>query len=508
MLFIPKDGVLWDTFLMKKDNTYHLFYLRFSSSLGYAVSDDLAHWREEPPIEFSIPGSWHQAGATLTGAVLEKDDKYWYAVGCMDRNGYQSYGFAVSDDLYSWTMVDKDIPSIVVGSEYYDPDTNMFSSGWRDTAFRIDDEGWVHCYLCASTHKPNQHSSGAAIGHIRSKDLKNWEYLPPIAEVGDKVTSAECPSMLDINGKWYVTFVDHGSGGMRWHASGYEDAGGTYYMVADNPDGPYTYTADPLLLGSGCDRQESWAGRAAKIDGKWLIYSHMSSQRAFANLKEIVQAGDGSLELRYFPAIEKLICDGPRVLSKPKHIEGSGPRGWKDLGSWSSNGSTIVGECAAMGSGAELCENAGSFILDAEVTMEEGAALGFALRTHDYEGESRFPGFPAPREHGAVVVRLDFELKRAEIEELARASYTGYGRNDFMNSTFVRNPDRRSTDLRHGVSYHIKLIARGPYYELYIDEKFILCKQIGSTVEGGIEAVVERGRARFDNVTLSPIEPL
>lgn len=314
--------------------------------------------------------------------------------------------------------------------------------------------------------------------------------------------------MLDINGKWYVTFVDHGSGGMRWHASGYEDAGGTYYMVSDNPDGPYTYTASPLLLGSGSDRQESWAGRAAKIDGKWLIYSHMSSQRAFANLKEIVQSGDGGLELKYFPAIEKLICDEPRVLSEPKHIEGSGPRGWKDLGSWSSNGSAIVGECLSMGSGAELCENAGSFILDAEVTMEEGAALGFALRTHEYDGVSRFPGFPAPREHGAVVVRLDFELKRAEIEELVRVSYTGYGRNDFMNSTFVRNPDRRNADLQHGVKYRIKIIARGPYYELYIDEKFILCKQIGSTVEGGLEVVVERGRAHFDNVTLSPIEPL
>lgn len=508
MLYIPRDGVLWDTYLMKKGNTYHLFHLHFASSLGHAVSEDLAHWKEEPTIEFSIPGSWHEGGATLTGAILEKDGKYWYAVGCMDKNGYQVYGFAVSDDLYHWTMADQDAPSLVAGSEYYDPDTRMFSAGWRDTAFRIDEEGWVHCYLCASSHKANQKSSGAAIGHVRSKDMKTWEYLPPIAEVGDKVMAAECPSMLEINGKWYLTFVDHGSGGMRWHASGYEDCGGTYYLVADNPDGPYHYTKNPLLLGSGYDRQESWAGRAAQIDGKWLIYSHMSSRNAFANLKEIVQSEDGGLELKYFPAVERLICAEPKALHMPVRIEGSGPRGWKDLGEWSADGGTIVGECLAMGTGVQLAAQTDSFILDADVTMEEGAALGFALRTHEYEGVSRFPGFPAPREHGAVVVRLDYQLGRAEIEELARVSSTGYGHNDFMNSTFVRNPDRRAITIEHHTRYHVKIIARGPFYELYIDDKFILCKQLGTSVEGGLEAIIERGRARFENVVLSPIEPL
>ena len=508
MLFIPRDGVLWDTFLMKKGDKYHMFHLHFASSLGHAVSDDLAHWKEEPTIEFSIPGSWHQGGATLTGAILEKDGKYWYAVGCMDNNGFQVYGFAVSEDLYQWTMVDKNAPSLVVGSDFYDHDTKMGNSGWRDTAFRTDEQGWVHCYLCANTHKPNQYSSGAAIGHVRSKDLKNWEYLPPLASVGDKVGAAECPSMLEIDGKWYLTFVDHGSGGMRWHASGYEDGGGTYYMVANNPDGPFRYTANPMLLGSGNDRQESWAGRAAKIDGKWLMYSHMSAKNAFANLKEIVRSEDGGLELKYFPAMEKLICVEPMKLHEPKHIEGSGPRGWKDLGKWLSSGITITGECMAMGSGVQLAEKTDSFILDADVIMQEGASLGFALRTHDFEGVSRFPGMPAPREHGAAVIRLDYQLGRAEIEELTRVSYAGYGHNDFMNSTFVRNPDRRAVKLEYGIKYHLKIIARGPYYELYIDDRFILCKQLGTTVEGGLEAIVERGRARFEDITLSPIEPL
>ena len=123
MLYIPRDGVLWDTFLMKKDDKYHLFYLRFASALGHAVSDDWSTGPKNPRIEFSVPGSWHEAGATLTGSILEKDNKYWYALGCLDSNGYQSYGFAVSDDLYNWTVVDKEAPSLAVGSEYYDHGT-------------------------------------------------------------------------------------------------------------------------------------------------------------------------------------------------------------------------------------------------------------------------------------------------------------------------------------------------------------------------------------------------
>lgn len=508
MLYIPRDGTLWDTFIMKKDDIYHLFYLRFASALGHAVSNDLAHWREEPVIEFSLPGSWHEGGATLTGAILEHEGRYWYAVGCMDKGGYQVYGFAVSDDLYNWTMQDADAPSIIVGSSHYESDTRMGSSGWRDTDFRKGADGWIHCYLYASSRKPDLNGSGAVIGHIRSKDLKNWEYMPPVAEVDDKVMAAECPSMFEINGKWYLTFVDHGSGGMRWHASGYEDCGGTYYLVSDSPDGPYTYTANPLLLGSGYDRQESWAGRVTKLDGKYIIYSHMSSKTAFANLKEVVQLSDGSLGLRYLPVMDKLATAEPQMLTQFVRISGTGARGWSDLGKWDADNGTITGDCAAMGSSVQLAADTESFILDADVTLEDGTALGFALRSRDYDGVSRFAGMPAPRVHGAAVVRLDFDLGRAEIEELARVGCAGYGHNDFMNSTFSRNPDKRAVKLERGRKYHIKLIARDVYYELYIDDVFVLCKQLGTAVAGGLEAVVERGRARFENITLTTIENL
>ena len=106
--------------------------------------------------------------------------------------------------------------------------------------------------------------------------------------------------------------------GMRMQA-------GTYFMVSDYPDGPYTFSANPLLLGSGLDRQESWQGPGSKNRRQMAHIFTYEFKNAFANLKEIVRSEDGGLELKYFPAIEKLTCDNPRVLCEPKHIEGSGP---------------------------------------------------------------------------------------------------------------------------------------------------------------------------------------
>jgi len=502
MLFKPSVGKLWDTLLFEHSGVFHLFFL-CDGDLGHAISHDLAHWKEEEPISFKEKGTWHERGVLLTGSVLEKDDKFYYALGSIDNYGRQVYGFAVSDDLYDWNVIDKE-PVIYAGSDHYSSETTPgLSTGWRDPFFRIDDKGWIHAYLCAHSPVRDHSTSGAVIAHIRSKDLRHWEYLPPVASIGHKIRQAECPSIIDINGKWYVIFLDHGWGGMRWHTGGYEDSSGMYYMVAENPDGPYELNENPFLLGSGGDRQASWAGRAIKVDGRWLLYSHMSGETAFANIKEIVQTPDGGLELRYFPAFDKLIIGKQKSINSVIFMQ-------NDRGIWTASDGAIVGRADAMGTGASILEQAESFILEADVSMEYGAALGFALRTATDELPARFPGLPPFRETSAVVIKLDFELGRAEIEKLYRARAEGYGRNtrDIVSGGFARDFDRRSISLLYRKEYKVKILARGPYYELYLDDKLILCKYINHPVSGGIELIVERGQAAFRNIRLTPVEPM
>lgn len=502
MLFKPTNGRLWDTLLFEHLGEFHLFYLH-GGDLGHAVSLDLAHWTEKEPINFKEKETWHERGVMLTGSILKKDDKFYYALGSVDKNGRQVYGFAVSNDLYKWEVVDKE-PVIVAKPPYYSTDiTPGLSTGWRDPYFRVDDNGWIHAYLCAHSTIRDHTTSGAVISHIRSKDLKNWEYLPPIASIGHKIRQAECPSIIDIEGKWYAIFLDHGWGGMRWHTGGYEDSSGMYYMVADDPDGPYVLNDRPLLLGAGGDRQASWAGRTIKIGGKWLLYSHMSGITSFANIKEIVQTPDGGLELRYYPVFDKLINGEPVLIKNVMYM----PNDW---GIWNSTDGVIVGRADAMGSGAMMLEQANSFILEADVSMDYGAALGFALRTVTNELPPRYPGMLPIQETSAVVLKLDFELGRAEIEKLFRARVEGYGHStqDIVSGGYVRDFDRRSIELVHKNLYKMKILARGPYYEMYIDDILILCKYIDHPVNGGLEVLVERGQATFRNIRLTPVKPM
>lgn len=502
MLFNPTGRRLWDTLLIENEGVFHLFFLS-NGDLGHAISFDLAHWTEVEPISFKENGTWHERGVLLTGSVLKINGNFYYALGSIDSNGRQVYGFAVSGDLYDWKVIDKE-PVIVAGSDHYSAEiTPGLSTGWRDPFFRVDDNGWIHAYLCAHSPVRDHSTSGAVIAHIRSRDLKHWEYLPPIAFIGHKIRQAECPSIIDIDGKWYAIFLDHGWGGMRWHTGGYEDSSGMYYMIADDPDGPYVLNENPLLLGAGCDRQASWAGRAIKIDDKWLLYSHMSGITAFANIKEIVRTPDGGLELKYFPVFDKLIDGKPILIDRVACVP-------NDLGIWASTDGAIIGRADAMGTGAIIREQANSFILEADVSMDYGAALGFALRTVTDEVPSRVPGLPPMQETSAVVIKLDFELGRAEIEKLYRARAEGYGHHmrDVVNGGFVRDFDRRSINLEHRSVYRMRILARGPYYEMYLDEKLILCKCLKHPANGGIEAIVERGQAAFRNIKLTPVEPM
>src|SRR5205823_9431686 len=113
--------------------------------------------------------------------------------------------------------------------------------------------------------------------------------------------------VFELDGRHYLYLLDHGWGGLRIHTPSREDSAGTYYAVADAPEGPYEWPADPLLIGSGHDRQGPWAARTLEHDGGQLLYHHVTAARpAFGSLKRIRARADGTLYLEYFPAIESL----------------------------------------------------------------------------------------------------------------------------------------------------------------------------------------------------------
>ena len=106
----PKDFAF-----LKKDGVYHLFYIRHNDDLpnpatekdlGHAVSTDLYHWQQLPPVMAVDPTGWDNQHVWAPH-ILYSLGLYWmYYTGVTQRPPQyvetQRIGLAVSTDLMDW----------------------------------------------------------------------------------------------------------------------------------------------------------------------------------------------------------------------------------------------------------------------------------------------------------------------------------------------------------------------------------------------------------------------
>ena len=513
-MLYKSDGNIWDNLVIEDDKgLFHNFYLMLNGCLGHIVSRDLVHWEPRPVLDFHVPGTWCENGENLTGSVFKWNGLWHYSIGTMGRQGI-GYGFWVSEDLDHWELRDREYA--VISREHVDvslaDEGEPIESGWMDPCFRIDRDGVIHGYFSANLPVCTHRDTGCVIAHLTSKDTVHWVRQKPVAFPGKKVNRASCPSLFSIGDRWYLTFIGHGSGGMRWHACGRTDTAGTYYMVSDSPDGPFEFTENPLLLGAGCDSQESWAGRAAVLQGIPYIYSHFTKPMAVNSLKKIVQTEDGGLKCVYDSAIEKLAVGEPQKIERAEHTAKTS--NWSDLGEWKSEQGVITGEAEVVGTAALIAKNRQDFILSFKAVLETGACFGAALRAKEYPGRNsmafEIPGMKIPDQRRAVVIRVDAEQRCAEILYLERASREGYGRSQrsIVVGGEARLYDCCRFDAEYGKTVDVKIVARGCYYDLYLDNDLIFSKSMMEAPIGDVELLVERGKARFYDVQITDLSPL
>src|SRR3990167_3801176 len=148
--YSPGVKLLWDSWLIKYNKKFHIFYLQAAPSkapkerhdsyvtIGHAVSDNLTHWKEFPVA--LTPGgndSWDNL-ALWTGSVIKKDGKYFIFYTGRNKNAdkkwIQKIGLAISYDLIKWDK-SKNNP-ILEAQKYYYIDNQKNKLGkigaWRD----------------------------------------------------------------------------------------------------------------------------------------------------------------------------------------------------------------------------------------------------------------------------------------------------------------------------------------------------------------------------------------
>ncbi|MCK4700197.1 MAG: glycoside hydrolase family 68 protein [Bacteroidales bacterium] len=226
--YSPKGKLLWDSWLIKDNNKFHIFYLQATPSkdpeerhnshvtIGHAVSEDLIHWKELPiALEPGENDSWDDL-ALWTGSVIKKDEKYFMFYTGRNKNEdkkwIQKIGLAVSNDLTKWGKI-KNNPILEAEKYYYiDNQKNKLEKigAWRDPFIFQDPESQKYYMTISAREKNNKREYDGCVAIAESSNLLNWKILPPIfsPNVYDEI---ETTQVIFHKGFYYLFFSTHAS---------------------------------------------------------------------------------------------------------------------------------------------------------------------------------------------------------------------------------------------------------------------------------------------------------
>ncbi len=287
------DRWIWDFWVADTGTEYHLFFLQAPRSLGdpdlrhrnarigHAVSTDLSSWRLLP--DALVPGSdgaWDD-GATWTGSIIEHDG-LWYLLytGISGAEGgyVQRIGLATSSDLVTWTK-HPDNPLIVADPRWYE---QLDLDAWHDQAWR---DPWVfrdptgdgfHALITARAATGPADGRGV-VGHARSRDLVEWQVLPPLTEPGE-FGQLEVPQVAEVEGRPYLLFSTAGQhvSSARIARLGGPPQTGTYACVGSSPLGPFDLARDAAPVADS----RFYSGRlVAARDGRPRLLAFLDQDR-------------------------------------------------------------------------------------------------------------------------------------------------------------------------------------------------------------------------------------
>ena len=286
MLSLTADW-LWDHWLYRRNEEWHLFFLRAPRALGnpdlrhdharlgHAVSTDMRSWRELPDALTPRSGTDFFDSRTIwTGSTLTLPDggtRVFYT-GTSTRHGSarQVVGWADSTDLLTFPR------SPTMSGLSADPRWYATLAGgeecedWRDPfVFHYDGE-W-HMVVAASA--PNEGPTTRGIlGHATSPDLTHWSVQPPLSEPG-RWGQLEVPQVHVIEGTPTLVF----SCGTSCQPEATRGSARVFLVPGQTPLGPWDFDAARSIA-----RTDLYAGQVVDTDEGWVFTGFNDPPGAFA----------------------------------------------------------------------------------------------------------------------------------------------------------------------------------------------------------------------------------
>ena len=291
MVLSLKDKWIWDFWLAKNEDDWHIYFLQADNTLphpddrhrnvtqGHAVSKDLMNWTHMGTCFQPSKGPSFDDWTTWTGSVLQGPDGTWHLFYTGTEHAkqgmHQRIGHATSTDMHSWVRVGDGLCLDLQGpnAKYYEEYT---PGHWHDRAMRDpwviknpDGDGWL-MYFTARVPGRKEPNAGGAVGFATSPDLNTWTLQKPIYD-GGEFGQLEVPQVFKFRNKWYMTFctaAEHWSEGYKMK-NPQTPVTGSHYLVADHHLGPWTTPQSEFLDGSLPYKR--YAGKIIEQDGKLSI---------------------------------------------------------------------------------------------------------------------------------------------------------------------------------------------------------------------------------------------
>jgi beta-fructofuranosidase len=362
---------------------YHMFYQYNPNAAvwgdmhwNHAVSGDMIRWRHMPVALAPTPG-WDDADGCFTGSAVNDNGiatilytgvKAVSADRATLRDGTHNFRevqcLATCDDpqLRSWKKW-KD-PVI-------QPPDDPKLAGFRDPFLWRDGATW---YLGVAS---GQFKVGGSVLLYRSKDLRNWEYLHPLAsghwtekENVNPVDSGEmweCPDFFPLGKKHVLLYSTAGQ--VIWEIGEFDSKELVFHPQKRGLLDHGAYYAQKTQLDAKGNRI-LWGWIPEKRPDSELIAAGWAGCMALPRVLSL--APDDTLEMRFVSEVQKLYKDPFEVSSSVLHLESKTVTDaiqqmkLKNLAaqiSWRSNGDAFA---------LKLIDDAGSWLT---VTLAPGGAM-------------------------------------------------------------------------------------------------------------------------------------
>lgn len=510
------DKTAWENYTIYADGQFYAFFGTGRKTLAnpsaYPIGIDLfqstdgVHWTVVA--QDAIP----VAGAHAGFGIWKLGEYFYYYPTCSTAGQNVHFKVFRTKDFQQWEHL---------GDEYdVAPDRAYYHERWDELYIMpdADEEGRdiLYGYISSETRED---VGEPGTGMLKSYDGVRWEVLPPVRVIWGDIPSQhmELNFVEKLDGRYYLSM----SGRAYLDSYGYS----LYTFIGESPYGPFYPDLERFRLAGTTRREVTWLGHTIRTPGGLLVALWLSHEKneipsrnfAIGSLKKL-DCTNGHLRLKYWDGTEaargrRLALDlSAAALAHPD----AKVRTARDEAKVAEGAGAVEIHASRDGAVLMLAESFDpekGFILEGTMCAREfrhhiashqhGARAGFYFEVRPGSGIAMLADTLGVTRSGPLRY-ADHKITQRDDYAHAAAGLVGarsgllQGTLDFLYEDTVGPFGHAAMcGIHHGRTHHFRLLARGDYFELFVDDIYVQTYLLPEHMSGKVGLCVMDGSCSF-----------